>query len=272
MSIYQETFPGICVSCGRAVPEGSLLCWHCEHEYDEPAPGSVEQQKKREEEKVVIHVIGVDESSPQEKIIIRRIEPPAPKPFYNLFKRGMDFVAALIGSFILILPMLLIALAIKLDSKGPVFYRQERLGLNGRPFILWKFRSMRVDAEKDGAKWATDHDSRCTRVGEFLRLHRLDELPQIPFNILMGNLSIVGPRPERAVFYRQFAEYMVGFDQRLLVMPGLTGLAQINGGYDLKPEEKIIFDLEYIEKRSLWLDIKIMLKTVGIVFSHKGAR
>lgn len=164
-----------------------------------------------------------------------------------------------------------IALLIRQDSPGPAIYRQERLGLHGRPFTLYKFRSMRLDAEKNGAQWAKSNDVRCTRLGSRLRQYRLDELPQL-FNIIRGDMSLVGPRPERAVFYDAFEKTVPGFRERLAVMPGLTGLAQINGGYDLGPAEKLMWDKKYMKERSLWLDIKIIFKTVVIVFTHDGAR
>ncbi len=212
------------------------------------------------------------ETQQREKIIIRRIEKPKQISFYSFAKRLFDIAASLIASILLIIPMCIIAVFVKLDSKGPVFYKQERLRENNKSFKLVKFRSMRQDAEKHGAMWAQEDDDRCTRVGTILRKFRLDELPQIPFNILMGDLSIVGPRPERECFYEEFATYIDGFEQRLYVKPGLTGLAQISGGYDLKPEEKIIYDLEYIENRSILYDLKIIFKTILIVFNHEGAR
>ena len=134
-----------------------------------------------------------------------------------------------------------------------------------------KFRSMRVDAEANGPQWAESEDDRCTRVGQFLRKTHLDELPQL-WNIFMGHMSIVGPRPERAYFYDEFETYIHGFRNRLAVRPGLTGLAQVNGGYDLKPEEKIAYDMDYIRRQSLWVDIVCILKTVRLVFTRKGAR
>ncbi len=212
------------------------------------------------------------DSTHRSKIIIRKIEKKIPKIGYRIAKRAFDIVASLFASILLLVPMLIIALIIKLDSKGPALYKQERLGLDGKPFMIHKFRSMRIDAESNGAQWAAKDDDRCTKVGRVIRNFRLDELPQIPLNVLVGNLSIVGPRPERKIFYDQFAEYIDGFDQRLYVKPGLTGLAQINGGYNLKPEEKIIYDLEYIENASVWMDIKIIFKTVKVIFSHEGAR
>ena len=167
--------------------------------------------------------------------------------------------------------MLVIALVVALDSPGAPIFRQERLGLNGEPFWIYKFRSMRLNAEENGPQWANEQDSRCTHVGQFLRRTRLDELPQL-YNILRGDMSFVGPRPERAYFYREFVKYIPGFSNRLLVTPGLTGYAQVNGGYSLKPEEKIIYDMEYIERQSIILDIRCLLKTVHIVFSYEGAR
>jgi lipopolysaccharide/colanic/teichoic acid biosynthesis glycosyltransferase len=167
--------------------------------------------------------------------------------------------------------MALIALLIRLDSPGPAFFRQERLGKDGRPFIILKFRSMRLDAEKNGPQWADKDDPRCTRLGRILRKSRLDEIPQL-WNILKGEMSFVGPRPERQCFYEEFETYIHGFSKRLLVKPGLTGYAQVNGGYELKPEEKIVYDIEYIHKQSVLMDLWCIFKTVKLVFTHEGAR
>lgn len=194
------------------------------------------------------------------------------KPFYSFCKRAFDIFASGLGILLLALPMLIIAIVVASTSKGGAFYSQERLGLNGKKFKLVKFRSMRADAEKNGAQWSNgDDDPRITKVGKFLRKTRLDEIPQL-FCIFCGKMTIVGPRPEREIFYEKFEEYVHGFKERLKVKPGLTGLAQVSGGYDLKPEEKILYDIEYIKKRSVWLDIKIMFKTVGVIFTHKGAK
>ena len=183
---------------------------------------------------------------------------------YLWVKRIADVALSLTALTVLALPMALIALAVKLDSPGPVFYRQERLGKNGKPFQLVKFRSMRTDAEKAGAQWAKEHDTRVTRRGHIMRACRLDELPQF-WGVVKGDLSLVGPRPERAVFYEAFEKYIPGFKQRLMVTPGITGLAQVNGGYDLKPAEKIQYDIEYIKHQSLGMDLSILVKTVAIV-------
>ena len=194
------------------------------------------------------------------------------KPVYSAIKRIFDIFASAIALVILAIPMALIAMMIKIKSPGPAFYHQERLGLNGKKIDIVKFRTMNIDAEADGAQWSQgDDDPRIFPFGLKLRLHRLDELPQF-WNILKGDLSLVGPRPEREVFYDEFETYVHGFHERLKVKPGLTGLAQINGGYDLKPEEKIVYDVEYIKKRSLWLDLKIMLKTISVIFTRGGAK
>lgn len=190
---------------------------------------------------------------------------------YDFIKRAFDLFASLVASIILLIPMIIIAVAIKHDSQGPILYRQERLGLNGKKFYINKFRSMVVDAEKNGPQWADKNDTRVTKVGGFLRKTRLDEIPQF-FNVIAGDMSLIGPRPEREVFYNKFSEYIDGFDQRLMVKPGITGLAQVKGGYENLPEQKIIFDVYYIENKNLLLDIKIIIETIKIVFSHEGAR
>ena len=194
------------------------------------------------------------------------------RTIYEFFKRAMDIVASGLGILVLGISMIIIAVIIRSTSKGGAFYYQERLGLNGKKFNIIKFRSMVADAEKNGAQWSEGfEDERITPVGRVLRKFRLDELPQL-FCIFKGTMTIVGPRPERECFYNEFEKYIHGFSQRLKVKPGLTGHAQINGGYNLAPHEKIIFDIEYIKKRSLWFDIKIIFKTIAVVFTHEGAK
>jgi lipopolysaccharide/colanic/teichoic acid biosynthesis glycosyltransferase len=190
---------------------------------------------------------------------------------YLPVKRILDVAVSAVGLAVCAIPMLLIALLIRLDSRGPAIYAQERLGLNGKPFIMYKFRTMYLDAEAGGPQWAAVHDVRRTRVGIILRKTRLDELPQF-INILKGEMSLVGPRPERAYFYDIFDETVPGFRKRMMVTPGVTGLAQVNGGYELSPSEKLVYDLEYIRNQSLLLDLKCILMTVRVVFTHKGAR
>ena len=194
------------------------------------------------------------------------------KPLYQVVKRVFDLVVSLFSIILLALPMLIIAIAVKVSSPGPVLFRQERVGLNGRRFTILKFRSMCADAEKDGAKWSEgDSDTRITRIGRILRRFRLDELPQL-FCIFAGTMTLVGPRPELACFYREFEKHVHGFSERLKVKPGLTGLAQISGGYDLSPQEKVRLDIDYIRRRSIGLDLKILFKTVKVVLTHDGAK
>ena len=189
-------------------------------------------------------------------------------------KRLLDVVAASAG-LVLALPfMVLVAIAVKLDSPGPVFFRQERVGRGRQPFMVYKFRSMRTDAEKNGPVWATQGDPRVTRVGKFIRTTRLDELPQL-WNVLVGDMSLVGPRPERELFVQQLLEVSPYYGQRLVVRPGLTGWAQIKAPYASSFEEsieKLKYDLYYIKNMSLFLDISILLSTARIVLLGRGAR
>lgn len=191
--------------------------------------------------------------------------------FFDAVKRIFDIVCSVLGLICLLLPMTFIAFVIRLESSGPAIYKQERLGHKRKPFILFKFRSMYINAEANGPQWAEKDDGRVTNVGAFLRKTRLDELPQL-WNILRGEMSFVGPRPEREYFYNIFETDIPNFGLRMLVKPGLTGWAQVNGGYDLGPEEKIEYDLEYITKRSVSMDIRCMLKTAKLIFTHEGAR
>ncbi len=203
------------------------------------------------------------------------IDPPAKirgNLFYKVVKRLFDVVVSFCALCVLWVPMLLIGIIVKATSEGPAIYTQERLGKNGKPFKIIKFRTMIKDSEVDGAQWSSgEEDPRITKVGRILRNTRLDELPQL-LCILAGKMSFVGPRPERDCFYEEFEKYIHGFRHRLCVTPGLTGLAQVNGGYDLKPEEKIVYDMEYINSRSIINDIKILFKTVAVIFTHDGAK
>ena len=203
-----------------------------------------------------------------------RVEPVGElkgKPVYFFLKRTMDIILSLVALIVLIVPMILVAILIMIDSPGNPIFSQVRLGENQKPFTLYKFRSMRLDAEKDGIQWAAKNDDRTTRVGKFIRKTRIDELPQL-VNILKGDMSIVGPRPERPEFYDVFDSYIFGFRQRMMVKPGLTGYAQVVGGYSLLPEEKIIYDMEYIKNCSILFDIKMILKTVAVVIVGDSSR
>jgi exopolysaccharide biosynthesis polyprenyl glycosylphosphotransferase len=177
--------------------------------------------------------------------------------------------------FVLAAPILLaVALLIKLDSKGPVFYSQERVGMNGKNFKMMKFRTMKTDAEATGIKWAQKNDSRVTRVGKYLRRFRVDELPQI-LNVLKGEMGIVGPRPERPEFVAKLKVQIPYYDLRTLVPPGITGWAQIRYPYAASLEEareKLHYDLWYVKHLSVLLDLSILFHTAKVVLFGRGAR
>jgi exopolysaccharide biosynthesis polyprenyl glycosylphosphotransferase len=188
--------------------------------------------------------------------------------FYDPLKRASEFIGALALGIILIPFELLIALLVVLTSRGPVIYRQVRVGEKGKNFTLYKFRTMRVDAEKDGAQWATKNDARTTPIGGALRASHLDELPQL-WNIVRGDLSFVGPRPERPEFVAKLAARIPYYEARLFIKPGVTGWAQINHRADLTDAdviEKLQYDIYYLKNRSPILDWAIILKTIKSLF------
>lgn len=187
----------------------------------------------------------------------------------RMVKRTGDIVLSLIGIVIASPFMIIIALAVKLYDRGPVLYKQERLTRDGRPFMIYKFRSMGMDSEVQGARLAAKGDKRVTPVGRVIRNIHFDELPQL-FNILKGDMSIVGPRPERQEIQDLYAEEIPEFVLRTKVKAGLTGYAQVYGKYNTTPYDKLKFDLTYIENYSLWLDIKIMLLTFKILFQKEN--
>ncbi len=194
-------------------------------------------------------------------------------PGQRSFKRILDVLASLINLILLSPLLLLIALAIKLDSSGPVLYTQKRVGRGGRLFTLLKFRSMVPDAEaQTGPVWADKRDPRITRVGRVLRPLHLDEIPQL-LNVLKGDMSLVGPRPERPAFVEQFRHTIPLYERRLNVKPGITGWAQVKHKYDeslTDVADKLRYDLFYLENMSLTLDVKIILSTIGVVMMGKG--
>lgn len=193
------------------------------------------------------------------------------KPEYQIVKRTFDFCASLLGIIILSPIMTVTAIAIKLYDGGPALYKQVRLTRDGKKFKIWKFRSMRVDAEKDGiARLSTgDKDDRVTPIGRIVRKTRLDELPQL-FNILAGDMSIVGPRPERPEIAEQYYVKIPDFKLRLQVKAGLTGYAQVYGKYNTDPYEKLEFDLLYINNMSILTDLKLMFATLSVLFSSES--
>ncbi len=189
-------------------------------------------------------------------------------------KRVLDICAALFGLIVGFIPMLATGLIVRLTSPGPAIYAQERVGEFGRIFTLYKFRSMRTDAEASGPKLAQTGDARVTRFGQFIRTTRLDELPQL-FNVLRGDMSLVGPRPERPFFVVRLQKDIPFFRQRLFAKPGLTGLAQVKFRYAEKVEdhiEKLQYDLAYIKNMSLSYDVQIILETVKVMVFRSGAR
>lgn len=197
---------------------------------------------------------------------------------YRFFKRMLDIIASVIGLIVLSPVFLIVSLAIKAEDRGPIFYSQVRLGKGQRPFKMYKFRSMIVDADKklekllkqnevEGAMFKMKEDPRITRVGRFTRKHSLDELPQL-LNVLAGDMSLVGPRPP---LEREVADYSEHDKQRLIVKPGCTGLWQVTARNDVDFSGMVDLDLQYIEKNGLMFDMIILLKTIGIVFKPNGA-
>jgi exopolysaccharide biosynthesis polyprenyl glycosylphosphotransferase len=189
---------------------------------------------------------------------------------YINLKRLIDIIVSLFGLIIMLPVFIVISMLIKLDSKGPIFFIQERAGLFNRTFYIIKFRTMIVHKEKVPL-WTRKNDLRITRIGHLLRRTRLDELPQL-INVLKGEMSLIGPRPERPYFVTQFSKQLPEFNNRMKIKPGITGWAQVNGGYDISQSEKLRLDLEYIDKRSVELDLKILVKTIRIIITGEGSR
>ncbi|MFO7652437.1 MAG: sugar transferase [Candidatus Krumholzibacteriia bacterium] len=216
----------------------------------------------------------------------------ADRPAYRAYKRALDVLIAVVALTVFLMVLPLIALAIKIDSPGPVFFMQDRVGMNrrrrarqrvegerrkvlqpGRPIRIVKLRTMRTDAEKDGPRWAQKNDARVTRVGKVLRKTRLDEVPQFA-NVLAGQMSLIGPRPERLHFVRQLEQEIPQYHERLLVQPGITGLAQVLNGYDEDTDSvrrKVELDRRYIQDCSVVQDLRILLGTVRVVLKGEGA-
>ena len=194
---------------------------------------------------------------------------------YMTFKRIFDIVVSVIASIVLSPLCFFAAALIKLTSKGPIFFTQVRVGKNGELFNIYKFRTMHIDAEKaTGPVWAKANDSRLIPYGRFLRKAHIDEIPQF-LNVLRGEMSVIGPRPERPVFVDQFKAVISDYEKRITIKPGITGLAQVWHKYDESIEDvrkKVKYDLLYIKKLCLWTDFRILLRTVRVVFTGEGAR
>ena len=195
-------------------------------------------------------------------------------PVYPAIKRAVDIILVLL-SLPLVAPIMVgAAIWIKLDSPGSILFIQERMGQGGKPFRMIKFRTMRTDAERNGAMFARDGDSRVTKIGRWFRKFRIDELPQF-WNVLKGEMSLIGPRPEQVPFARQFADEIPYYSYRHLVKPGITGWAQVTHGYAAgknETREKLEYDLYYIKHFSFWLDLIIILKTIRTIFTGFGAK
>ena len=184
----------------------------------------------------------------------------------NFIKLILDICISLLAIMLLLPVFAIIIIAIRVSSKGSAVFKQERAGKDGTPFTFYKFRTMKLDVDPFGSSPKSGDDPRLTRTGKFLREYSLDELPQL-FNVLKGDMSIVGPRP---LYVSQMAEWNERQKKRLLVKPGLTGLAQISGRGGLTREEKLELDVQYVETANLWVDLKIILKTIAQVFSRKS--
>lgn len=215
-----------------------------------------------------VDLAAINDNSPPPRPANRKSRPA------SLFKRAFDLAAAL-GLLVFLAPLLaLVAVAIKVDSTGPVLYRQRRVGLDGREFDIFKFRSMREDAERDGARWAAQNDDRITRVGRLIRRTRIDEIPQA-LNILRGEMSFVGPRPERPEFVRLLEKDIPHYHDRHVVKPGITGWAQVKHSYTASVEgarEKLRYDLFYVRRYSPLLDLMIVIMTVRVALLGIGSR
>jgi lipopolysaccharide/colanic/teichoic acid biosynthesis glycosyltransferase len=175
----------------------------------------------------------------------------------------LDWIGAALGMVVLTPVMLLIALAVRATSRGPALYRQVRVGYNNEPFLIYKFRTMGVDAERNGPQWARPNDPRVTWVGQFLRRTHLDELPQL-INVMKGEMSLVGPRPERPIFVSELSRKIDGYPLRLCVKPGITGLAQVHYRYDESIDDvrvKLAYDLRYVRSCGVWMDLRIIWNT-----------
>jgi sugar transferase (PEP-CTERM system associated) len=192
----------------------------------------------------------------------------------RISKRFLDLVISAVGLVVLIPLFILVAALIRVDTPGPIFYRQTRVGLRGQPYLIWKFRSMHLDAEKHGPRCAEMNDPRISRVGRWLRKARIDELPQL-INVLKGEMSLVGPRPERPVFVETLRTQIPYYDIRHTVRPGITGWAQVKFRYGASQEDshmKLQYDLFYVKNLSFHFDLTILIRTIRVILLGEGAR
>ncbi|KZE64055.1 hypothetical protein AWM68_13185 [Fictibacillus phosphorivorans] len=217
-------------------------------------------------------LVATSEPQQMDDMMVYSIRPSALSSGNHAVKRLFDIVISFCLLVISSPVMLLLYVVIPLSSKGPALFLQERTGLNGKPYLIYKFRSMENNAEKTtGPTLAMDNDPRITALGKWIRATRLDELPQL-FNVLQGDMSIVGPRPERDYFIQQFKDKIPQYEQRLMVKPGITGLAQVLANYTTSVEDKLHYDLMYIRQYSLILDVKILLQTLRVILQRDQAQ
>lgn len=186
-------------------------------------------------------------------------------------KRTIDILVSLIGLVITFPVIVFFCILIRFESPGPAIFTQERVGIYGKEFKILKIRSMRSNHGMSGRAWTEKEDARITKVGKIIRKFRIDELPQF-INVLKGDMSLIGPRPETPYLTEQFEKEIPGFKKRLLVKPGISGWAQVNGGYEHTPIEKCFYDLEYINNYSLTFDLRIAFKTIAVIFTGDGSR
>lgn len=222
----------------------------------------------------ILYEVGITNASLEtvDDVFIYRLNTMTMSLEERFFKRLLDIILSLIGLILSIPFFIIIPILMKLFDKGPVIYKQERATINNKSFMLYKFRTMKVNAEEEsGAIWSQRNDTRITKLGKYLRKFRLDEIPQL-INVLKGEMSIVGPRPERPIFIDQFVAEHPEFRYRVNVKAGITGYAQIYGKYDTAPEDKIRFDLYYIRNYSFWMDIKLILLTIKTIFDKDSTR
>lgn len=190
---------------------------------------------------------------------------------FKFIKRSTDICFSLFLGVVTLPIVLLTIILIRVETPGKAIYTQERVGMNNKKIKIRKLRSMYIDAEKNGAKWAEKNDLRITKIGKIIRKTRIDELPQL-WNVFIGEMSLIGPRPERNIFIIKFEKEIPNFRDRLRVKPGLSGYAQVYGGYDLSPNEKFELDMYYINNYSFNLDLKIFIMTIKTIFTGSGAR
>ena len=261
---------------GRAVVDGLARVGGVAGEHCEKTAGFAQCERQNVRVKLVPDMFQISISQVELEMIngipMLGVREPSIRGWKRAVKRSVDVLVVIVALVLLAPLMALIALAIRLESRGPSIFRQVRVGRDGKDFVLYKFRTMVLNAERNGAEWATEKDPRVTPFGSFLRKTRLDELPQL-WNVLKGDMSFVGPRPERPELVKVIEKEVPYFTFRNWARPGITGLAQIRYRYGASVEDarkKLQYDLYYIKNWSILLDLQIILRTIAVLM--KGAR